>query len=107
MKGRIVAESYASDAPVSATARRHRLAPSQLFAWRRDAKAGKLVLPGDDVAAFAPLLLEADAPSGSPPPGDGGDDRIEIVVGVVTARLPASTPAKRIGAIAAALASAL
>ncbi|MEQ9125809.1 MAG: transposase [Alphaproteobacteria bacterium] len=109
VKGRIVAESYASDDPVSTTARRHRLAPSQLFAWRRDAKAGKLILPGDDmdIASFAPLLLEADAPSGSPPPGDGGDDRIEIVVGVVTVRLPSGAPPKRIGAIAAALASTL
>lgn len=107
VKGRIVAESLASDAPVSTTARRHGLAPSQLFAWRRDAKAGKLVLPGDDVAAFAPLLLEAGAPSGSPPPGHGGDDRIECVVGPATVRLSSSTPAERIGAIAAALASAL
>ncbi|MEQ9178584.1 MAG: transposase [Nitratireductor sp.] len=73
VKGRIVAESFASDDPVSTTARRHGLAPSQLFAWRRDAKAGKLVLPGDDVASFAPLLLEADVPTGSPPPGLGGD----------------------------------
>jgi transposase len=107
VKGRIVAESYASDAPVSATARQHRLAPSQLFAWRRDARAGKLVLPGDDVAAFAPLMLEADAPSGSPPSGHGSDDRIEIAVGPATVRLSSATPAKRIGALAAALASAL
>ena len=107
VKGRIVAESYASDAPVSATARRHRLAPSQLFAWRRDAKAGKLVLPGDAVASFAPLLLEADAPAGSPPPGHGGDDRIELAIGPVRVRLPSTASAKRIGALAAALASAL
>ena len=60
-----------------------------------------------DTASFAPLLLEADAPSGSPPPRDGGNDRIEIVVGAATVRLSSATPAKRIGAIAAALASAL
>lgn len=107
VKGRIVAESFASDAPVSTTARRHGLAPSQLFAWRRDAKAGKLVLPGDEVASFAPLLLEADAPTGSPPSGHGCDDRIEIAVGPVTVRLSSGTPPKQIGAIAAALASAL
>lgn len=107
VKGRIVAESYASDDPISATAQRHGLAPSQLFPWRRDVKAGKLVLPGDDVASLVPLLLEAEGPSGSPPPVQGPDDRIEIAVCPVTVRLSSGTPPKRIGAIAAALASAL
>mgnify|MGYP005992944955 CR=1 FL=1 len=107
VKGRIVAESYASDAPVSSTARRHRLAPSQLFAWRRDAKAGKLILPCDDAASFAPLMLEADTPSAAPPPDRGLDDRIEIMVDPVTVRVPSATPAQRIAEIAAALASAL
>jgi len=98
VKGRIVAESYASDAPVSTTARRHGLAPSQLFAWRRDAKAGKLVLPGDDVAAFAPLMLEAGAPAGlSPPPEPDLDDRIELAVGPVTVRLSSGTPRSGLG----------
>lgn len=87
VKGRIVAESYASAAPVSLAARRHRLAPSQLFAWRRDAKAGKLILPGDGVASFAPSMLAADAPSAGPPPDPGSDDRIEIAVGAATVRL--------------------
>lgn len=107
VKGRIVAESYASDTPVSTTARRHGLAPSQLFAWRRDAKAGKLILPGDDVASFAPLLLEAETSAGKVQPGDGGDDRIEIAVGEVTVRLSSGTPEQRIGAIAAALTATL
>jgi transposase len=37
-KARIVAESYAAGETVSAVARRHALAPQQLFAWRRTAR---------------------------------------------------------------------
>jgi transposase len=106
VKGQIVAESYTSTAPVSATARRHRLAPSQLFAWRREAKAGKLILPVDAAASFAPLLLDATMPA-APPPDGGSDDRIDILVDPVTVRLPLDTPAQQIAEIAAALALAL
>lgn len=105
VKGQIVAESFASDAPVSATARRHRLAPSQLFAWRREAKAGKLVVPADDAAPFAPLLLDAATPT--VPPAGRCEARIEILVDPVTVRVSAATPAQRIAEIAAALAAGL
>ena len=105
VKGQIVAESFASAASVSATARRHRLAPSQLFAWRREAKAGKLVVPADEAAPFAPLLLDATMPT--VPPAGRCEARIEIAVGAVTVRLPLDTPAQRIAEIAAALAAAL
>lgn len=107
VKGQIVAESYASDASVSAIARRHGVAPSQLFAWRRDAKAGKLILPGEEVASFASLLLEAEPSSRDRPREDCEDNRIEIAVGPVTVRLSPGTSAQRVGAIAAALAAAL
>ena len=38
-KGRIVAESYAPGAVVSAVARRHDISPQHLFAWRKAARA--------------------------------------------------------------------
>jgi transposase len=109
VKGRLVAESYLTDLSVSEFARRNELVPSQLFGWRRDAKAGKFALPvedGDDF--FAPLVVdEAAAPdprpeASAPEPVAAG--AIEIVAGGVTVRLPADTPAARIGEIARALA---
>ena len=63
IKGQIVAESFSSDVSVSAVARRHGMVPSQLFGWRRLAKDGKLVLPADETAAFAPLIVPNATPS--------------------------------------------
>jgi transposase len=82
-------------------ARRHGLRPAHLSSWRRLARQGKLVLPVDDGAIFAPLLLEeaASAPS-SCRPQEGG---IELEVGEVTVRLPVDSTADRIASIAAAL----
>src|SRR6266496_2836539 len=42
-KQRIVAESYSAPRVVSATARRNGLSGSQLFTWRRLARAGRLI----------------------------------------------------------------
>ncbi len=57
-KARIVAESYAGVGTVCDVARRHGLAPTQLFTWRRDAK-----LPREARSAprFAPVVIEAPA----------------------------------------------
>ena len=57
-KARIVAESYAGAGTVCDVARRHGLAPTQLFTWRRDAK-----LPREARSAptFAPVVIEAPA----------------------------------------------
>ena len=109
VKGRLVAESYRTDLSVSEFARRNELIPSQLFGWRRDAKAGKFALPvedGDDF--FAPLVVdEAAAPSPRPEasaPEPVAAGVIEIEAGGVTVRLPVDTPAARVGEIARALA---
>ena len=63
-KGRIVAESYAPGAVASEVARRHEIAPQHLFAWRKAARQGRLVLPADAMPLFVPIVappLEADA----------------------------------------------
>ena len=61
-KRRIVSESYGGRREVSATARRHGLAGSQLFTWRRLAREGRL---GDEVTALMPV--EIAAPSADSP----------------------------------------
>lgn len=64
-KQRIVAESYAASRQVSATARRNGLSASQLFTWRRQALAGRLV-EADEVMRFASAVI-----------GDNGAPRSE------------------------------
>lgn len=66
-KQRIVAESYNGPRLVSVTARRHGLFASQLFTWRRLARAGRLI-ETDETTVFAPAIisggsLASDAPS--------------------------------------------
>jgi len=64
-KGRIVAESFAAGANVSAVARRYGLRPQQVYAWRRLARAGALALPAEEALGFVPIVAaesEAAAP---------------------------------------------
>jgi transposase len=58
-KGRIVAESYWRGAVVSEVARRHDISPQHLFAWRKAARAGLLVLPADETSMFVPVVTES------------------------------------------------
>ena len=50
-KAQIVAESFAGSESVCAVAQRHGLSSTQLFAWRKAARAA--------TAAFVPVLVEA------------------------------------------------
>ena len=52
-KGRVVVESFAPGARPSEVARRWQICPQQVFAWRREARAGLLALPSE-VAATIP-----------------------------------------------------
>jgi hypothetical protein len=73
-------------------------------AWRRQARAGALVLPDAEDLGFAPLVLE------EPPMSAEGSTTyavIEIVVETVVVRLPGDSPPARIAAIASALRSGL
>lgn len=96
-KGRIVAETFVPGASTSAIARRYGMAPSQLFAWRRQARAGQLPIPVDDDAVFAPLVVD-EAASLPRTSGDTGGT-IEIVLADATVRLPLDIAPPHLAAI--------
>jgi transposase len=59
-KARVVAESDAPGAVVSAVARRWQIAPQQLFTWRREARAASLAARRGE-AVFVPIVAEPPA----------------------------------------------
>jgi transposase len=76
-KGRVVAESYEPGAVVSEVARRHDLAPQHLFAWRKAARSGRLVLP---VEATTPMFVPVVTAMGKPGAAGGIANRGSIVI---------------------------
>jgi transposase len=83
-KGRIVAESFAPGAVASEVARRHEITSQHLFAWRKAARQGRLVLPEDAMPLFVPVVTappEAGAKSSA-----AGSIAIEIAGMVVLAQ---------------------
>ena len=59
-KGRVVAESYAPGTVVSEVARRHDITPQHLFAWRKAARTGRLVLPAEAAPMFVPVVAATE-----------------------------------------------
>src|SRR6185437_17062520 len=61
-KGRIVAETLAPGPSVSEVARRWQVCPQQVFAWRREARAGLLALPAEATdlvqTSFVPIVCK-------------------------------------------------
>jgi len=95
-KARIVAESTAPGASVSAVARAHGLTPAQIFRWRRSSAA---VEPAPTPAlSFAPVIVDEKAP----PAGDV----IEIELKGARLRIPGRTRPATILALLKALRSA-
>lgn len=62
-KGRIIVESFAAGANVSAVARRYGLRPQQVYAWRRLARKGALALPAEEALRFVPVVATASDPA--------------------------------------------
>ena len=84
-KARIVAESLAPGVVISEVARRHDLRPQQLFAWRHQARQGRLVLPTEELA-FVPVVrtaADALAATSALPAAT-----IEVALGDVVVRVP-------------------
>jgi transposase len=68
-KGRIVAESFAAGANVSAVARRYGLRPQQVYAWRRLARSGTLALLAEEAPGFVPVVATESEAAPSVPAG--------------------------------------
>ena len=85
-KGRLIEEALVPGVNVSALARRHGIAPSQLFGWRRQAlKAGTVErIDVDEPVAFAQV-------QSSP-----GSVTIEIVIGDAAIRVGADVDARQL-----------
>jgi transposase len=96
-KARIVAESLGPGVVISEVARRHDLRPQQLFAWRHQARQGRLVLPADALS-FVPVVAAssssnaADAPPVASPAAPAG--LIEVVLGDAVVRVPPDADGK-------------
>ena len=79
--------------------------PSQLTAWRRLAKEGKLVLPAVEIdePVFAPLVIRDEIAAASEPELPCAEAPIRIVWGSVVIELAQDAPVSRIAEIVHAL----
>lgn len=77
-KARIIAESFAARANVSAVARRYGLRPQQVYAWRRLAREGRLALPAEEEVGFVPVLATGGERPSAAPSSRAGVVEIEI-----------------------------
>ena len=84
-KGCIVAESYAPGAVASEVARRHEITSQHLFAWRKAARQGRLVLPADALPTFVPVVRALPETDAATKPSGSGSIAIEIAGVVVRA----------------------
>jgi transposase len=70
---------------VSEVARRHDISPQHLFAWRKAARAGQLILPMDDAPAFVPVVT-APRHEAAPASTRNGRGAITIEIGGAVVR---------------------
>ena len=97
-KGRMVAETLVPGVTVNEVARRHGVKANHLSSWRTLARIGKLVVPEVAGAEFtAPMVVTQ---SSELPIVTG---TIDLVIGPVTVRLGAATPAPRVAELVIAL----
>ncbi|MFN3847677.1 MAG: transposase [Paracoccaceae bacterium] len=101
VKGRIVAETLVAGVSVNDVARRHSLKASHLSAWRTLARNGKLVVPEIAGAEFAAAMA-----LGQPIETPVATASIDLLIGPVTVRLDAATPAARVVELVMALRAA-
>jgi transposase len=104
VKAAIVAETLAPGVRVSHVAARHRVSPQQVTTWRRLAREGRLVLPAERHALFAPIVIAEETPTAEAPSNCSAVRWIEIVAGAITVRVLEDLSPARIAEIALRLA---
>ena len=97
-KGGVVAETLVAGVTVNEVARRHGLKANHLSSWRTLARKGKLVVPEVAGAEFAAPVA---SPMGVPTVVTIAS--IDLILGPLTVRLDAATPAARVVELAVAL----
>lgn len=103
-KARIVAESVVPGAMVSQVARRHDVLPSQIYAWRKAAREGSLVL--SDGPVFATVQAAGPLSPKGKPEQAGVVPMIEIEAGAIAVRVNGSADAALVERIIRALKAA-
>jgi len=98
-KGQMVAETLVPGVTVNEVARRHGLKANHLSSWRTLARQGKLVVPEIAGAEFAAAVVTGQ------PVEMPVTTAIDLIIGPVTVRLDAATPAARVAELAVALRS--
>jgi transposase len=110
-KARMIEETLVPGAVVSEVARRHGLAPQQLFTWRRQARQ----LAGTDTATeapqFVPAVVESVLPEGTARrrprqrarPVDLGSGIIEVEIEGVSVRVGRGADVKTVAVVIRAL----
>ena len=101
----IVAEALADGAVVSDVARRHDVAPSQLFGWMRQFRDAALAtIAPPEPPMFAPAIVEVAPMMAVPPPAPPEPPaEIEISVGCATVRIRGAVDAKMLAAVLKAI----
>ena len=101
-KARIVAESLAPGVVISEVARRHDLRPQQLFAWRHQARQGRLAPPAE--LSFVPVVGSAsDVPPGATSAASVAI--IEVALGGAIVRVPPEVDGKLLAKVLRAVKS--
>lgn len=96
-KGRIVAETLVPGVTVNEVAQRHGVKAHHLSSWRTLARQGKLVVPEIAGAEFAAAVATGQ------PVEMPVTTSVDLIIGSLTVRLNAATPAARVAELAVAL----
>ena len=107
MKARIVAETLAPEAKVSAVARRFGLRPQQIFTWRREARRSVRQSTTPEAMAFTPVIVDppiatqSSAPHEEPRSAVAPADvaPIEIEIGGAIVRLRRNVDMRTLAAV--------
>ena len=110
-KARMIEETLVPGAVISEVARRHGLAPQQLFTWRRQAREPAGADAVIEVPQFVPAVVESALPEGPARrrqrqracPVDQASGIIELEIGGVSVRVGRGADAKTVAVVIRAL----